>query len=193
MKILRTSRMHLSFLLLGVLTFSGCLTASRKILKFNMKDDGSGTGSMTFVNIMSVQDGETDQSLEDYSELVNKWLYGTEFEDANPNLQNVQKRLFARANRLYGEITFSFDYYGDVGLYRHQDTGPWMYYARLNTSNIEFFDTANGHYAGGSMPVIFWPEETRDFRIANGFNHGNNSVHSLYSLYDQLGVDPKEE
>ena len=147
---------------------------------------------MVFLDIMSMQENESDRSLQDYSDLVDTWLNGDAFEQANPALYDVQKRLVADKNKLNAEITFSFSNYQDVGLYRHHNTGPWMYYAYLGSSNMEYFDTTNGEYAGGTMPVIFWPEETTDFRIANGFNHEDRPVHSLYPLYQRLGVEPDE-
>ncbi|MCB0713302.1 MAG: hypothetical protein KDD67_13310 [Ignavibacteriae bacterium] len=186
------SRMYSGFVLLSLFLFSGCLTASRKIIKFDLNPDGSGKGSMIFLDIMSMQEDENDRSVQDYTALVNDWLNGTQFEEANPSLYDIQKRLAADKNRLNAEITFKFGNYADVGLYRHHDSGPWMYYAYLNTSKVEYFDTTNGEYAGGAMPVIFWPEKTTEFRIANSFNHEERPVHSLYSLYNDLGVTPNE-
>ena len=187
------TRIYVSLVLLCALFLGGCLTASRKVIRIELNADGSGKGSMVFLNVMSMQEADEDQSLNDYTTLVNRWLNGDEFEQANPNLNDVQKRIAGDGNRLNAEVTFSFAHYSDVGLYRYNNTGPWMYYSRLHTSNIEFFDTSNGQYGGTMMPVVFWPEETRDFRIATIFDHGKRPVYSLFSLYEQLGLSVEED
>ena len=179
--------------LCALLLFSGCLTATRKIIKLHLNPDGSGTGSMIFNDIQSMQENDDDRSLQDYNDLVNEWLSGNAFENANPSLYDVKKRLGGDKNVLNGEITFSFSSYLDVGLYRYQNSGPWMYYAYQQTSDIESFEVSDGNFGGEGMPVIFWPEGTTEFKIANIFDHKDRPVHSLYSLYKKLGTTPQED
>lgn len=173
------------------LLLGGCLTAGRKTITLRVNPDGTGTGTMVFHNIGSMQEEERDNSLADYSRLVETWLHGDMFEQANPNLYNVKKRLFGEGNQLNGEINFNFYHYSDIGLYRYKETGPWMYYTLMNASEVERFDTTNGEFGGETMPVIFWPEKTKEFRIVNMFESGERPVTSLYSLYNRLGVEKK--
>lgn len=179
--------------LCAALSLTGCLTAARKAVTLRVNPDGTGTGTMVYYDIASMQEEETDNSLTDYSRLVETWLHGSVFEQANPALVNVKKRLFAEGNRLNGEISFEFLHYSDIGLYRHRDTGPWMYYALMNQSEIEHFDSTNGEYGGQTMPVIFWPEGTKEFRIFNAFESGERPVVSLYPQYKRLGVEKRSK
>lgn len=178
-------------LLLSAVAFGGCLTAARKTISLKVETNGSGTGKIVFYDIKSMQEDNTDRSLEDYSRLVDTWLHGTQFEAANPALLDVKKRLVADGNQLNGEISFRFLNYNDIGLYRHNDAGPWMYYAYLNTSEIEQFDSSNGDFAGETMPIIFWPPLTKEFEIMNVFESGDRPEVSLFPLYERIGDSPK--
>ena len=179
------------FALAASFILSGCLTAERKVMTLHVNPDGTGSGSIVFYNVKSMQEDDVDRSYADYSRLIDTWLHGDAFEQANPALYNVHKRLFADGNKLNGEITFDFYHYSDIGLYRHNDVGPWMYYAHLNTSEIEQFDTANGQFGGDFMPVIFWPEGTTEFEIENSFETGERPEISLYPIFERIGVEPK--
>ena len=173
---------------------SGCLIASKKVLVLQMKPDGSGTGRVYYTDISSLQEDDHDRTLEDYTKLVDEWLNGSEFEENYRGAVNAKKRLFELGGALHGEVSFAFDHYNDVGLYRHDETGPWMYYALRHTSNVEGFDSSNGDFGGDLMPVIFWPEETDTFRIVNSFDPGDRKVTSLLSLYRRIGVaEPVDE
>ncbi len=179
------------FALAASFLLAGCLTAERKVITLQVNPDGTGSGTIVFYNLKSMQEDESDRALTDYSRLIDTWLHGNEFERANPALYNVQKRLFANKEQLNGEISFDFYHYGDIGLYRHNDVGPWMYYAYLNTSEIEQFDTTNGQFGGDYMPIIFWPEKTTTFEIVNKFETEGRPEQSLFPLYDRIGVQKK--
>lgn len=170
----------------------GCLTAGRKVITLRVNADGTGSGTMVFQDIGSMREEEQDNSLTDYSRLVDGWLHGDAFEQANPALYNVKKRLFAEGSKLNGEISFQFYHYSDIGLFRYNDAGPWMYYTQVNASEIERFDTSNGEFGGAMMPVVFWPEKAKEFRIENAFESGDRPVASLYPLYNRLGVQKKK-
>ena len=100
------------------------------------------------------------------------------------------KRLFERNGQLHGEVTFEFAGYPEVGLYRHEEKGPWMYYTgTLSGMSLEQVDTTNGRYPGESMPVIFWPEETTTFRFTTSIEQPGRPVRSLLALYKRIGTD----
>ena len=178
----------LGFSLLLPILHSGCLIAAKKVLLLEVRPDGSGSGRVYYTDISSLQEDEHDRTLEDYSRLVDGWLNGSEFEETYRGTLNTKKRLFELGGALHGEALFEFEHYNDVGLYRHDEKGPWMYYAMRHTSNVEGFDTSNGSFGGDLMPVIFWPEETDTFRIVNSFDPGEAKVTSLLSLYRRIGV-----
>ena len=191
MRLFSSTPLLLVVLTTFALTSSGCLIAAKKVVTLEVARDGSGTGKIIYTDISSLQEDEHDRSLEDYSILVEEWLHGTSLETIWPNVENVNKRLFELGNALHGEMTFTFRNYEDVGLYRYEGRGPWMYHAGRHSSNVEGFDTSNGRYGGEVMPIIFWPDETSSFRIVNGFDPGNRPVRSLHTLYKRIGVDPE--
>lgn len=166
----------------------GCLTAERKEIVLKVNDDGSGTGSITFYNIMSAEEGK-DVSLSDYTELVNNYLKGTKFEDYYPQFLDFSKRLYEQDGKLNGEITFSFLHYEDAGLYRYQNKGPWMYYIGLKSDvGVDQFDTSNGMLGTEHMPVVFWAEGTKEFRIVSRFERGDMITHPLAAFYKRIGT-----
>lgn len=172
--------------------FSGCLIADRKVVTLEIAPDGSGTGKIIYTDISSLQEDEHDRTLGDYSELVEEWVRGEKIYESYPGIEDVTVRLFELGNALHGEATFSFESAEDVGLYRHPETGYWMYYALRNTSNVEAFDSTNGHFVGDVVPVILWGPETTSFRIVNTFDPGTRPVVSLVDLYRRIGLEETE-
>lgn len=176
---------------LASILFGGCLTAERKILSYTLKPDGSGTGRIVFQNLMTVEDDGTDVSLHDYNELVTTYLTGTKFNSLYPELMNMKKRLFEDNGKLSGEITFDFASYTDVGLYRYENVGPYMYHiGSISDIATERFETSNGDLPGGRMPVVFWPDSTREFMIVAGITKPTRETSSLLPLYFRLGTNP---
>lgn len=142
--------------LLAILLMNGCLTCEKKEYSFAFTGENSGVLTIRFVNIISTLDDSTDISEEDFTSLINDYLYGNSFESEFPEAQVTDKRLFLENGVLCGEIVFSFDDLGAAGLYRHQETGPFMYCLNCNTVNGEIFNSSNGEYGGDVMPVVFW-------------------------------------
>ena len=189
---LKNSKSPLALILLPLFAFvaSGCLTAERKELIFTVKPDGSGSGRITFYNIMSVEEEGKDASLGDYTELINRYLKGTKFEDFYPLYMNLKKRLYEENGRLNGELTFDFGHYEDVGLYRYQDKGPWMYFIGVKSDfGVERYDTSTGTVPSEQMPLVFWPEGTTEFRISSRYDNTDAARHTLFPLYRRIGID----
>ena len=178
-----------ALLLLLSIVAQGCLIADKKIVTYTVEPDGSGSGTILYTNLKSMEDQEEDVSLIDYRYLVEEWLHGDTVEVQYPLYRNVKKRLYSVGNALIGEITFTFDHYAQVGLYRHEEKGPYMYYTNLETSNVQFYDTSNGTIGSPMMPILFWPAETKSFTIVNIFDHGERPAHSLNGLFKKLGTD----
>lgn len=176
-------------LIIGALGVSGCLTAERKETIFTVKPDGSGSGKIIFYNIRSIEEDGKDVSLGDYNELVNSYMKGAKFEDFYPDFLNMKKRLYRDKDQLNGELSFEFLHFNDVGLYRHQGTGPWMYHVGPKADfSVEHFENSNGTVANEKMPVVFWPDDTREFRIVARFDHSESS-RSLLPVYERVGTD----
>ncbi len=172
------------------LTAAGCLTVERKEITFWVKPDGSGNGRLVFRGIGSVQENGTDNTLTDYTHLVNTYFKGKELEERYPAYSDFKKRIYEENGKLVGEVTFRFSHYEDVGLYRYQDRGPWMYHIGYRSEFVvEQFDTSNGTAATELMPVLFWPENTTEFRISSHFDGSDLSVRPLLPLYKRIGTD----
>ncbi|MCK5834058.1 hypothetical protein KAH81_10375, partial [bacterium] len=155
-------RKTLSIILIGALTIvlTGCLTTDTKEYTWEFNNDGSGQGKIVFENIFSSGNTDEDYSLEDFNSLINDYIEGTTLEDTDGGMRDVEKRLYIDDGKLCGEITFKFDNYQDVGFYRYENDGPYMYLVNLGE---EFFVNCNGEWAGEDFPVIFWPEATKEF------------------------------
>jgi hypothetical protein len=162
---------------------SGCLTAERKEIVLSVKPDGSGSGKITFFNILSAEEGK-DVSLNDY-----KYLKGTKFEDFYPQYFNFNKRLYEQDGRLIGEITFDFSHYEDAGLFRYQNKGPWMYFIGMKSDvGVDHYDTSNGTLGSDQMPVVFWPDGTTEFKISSKFERSDLDLHQLTAFYNKIGT-----
>ncbi len=178
----------LALLLLPVL-LGGCLIVEGKDYRFKLNPDGSGSASITFHNIMSAEDESADASAKDYTELITRYLKGNEFEQDHPGYRNVKKRLYEEDGVLNGEVTFEFDSYEEVGLYRFENKGIWMYYTNPGGFNYEQYHSTNGTYGGDSMPVIFWSEGTKEFTVITKFESTERKTRSLLPLYRRLGTN----
>ena len=178
-------------LLLSSLSLGGCLMVEGKEYLFLVRPDGSGQGRIRFENISSVQESETeqDQATKDYTQLVTEYIKGKKFEEENPAYYNVKKRLYEEDGKLFAEVTFDFASYEDVGLFRLNGAGPWMYHTgTLNGITVEQFDTSNGTYGGATMPVVFWNEGTTEFKIrAKVEEPEKGTTRSLLPLYKRIG------
>ena len=179
--------------LVATLSLGGFLTVENKEYLFLVRPDGSGQGRIVFENIASVQEdgSEQDQATKDYTELLTAFIKGKRFETENPALQNVKKRLYEEGGKLYGEVTFDFLSYEDVGLYRFEESGPWMYHAGNNNElSVERLVESNGTFGGPKMPVIFWKESTSEFRLRMAVEEPEKGVtRSLLPLYKRIGVN----
>lgn len=179
--------------LFSALAMAGCLTAEKKEYKIKLNPDGSGTGTITFYNIVSAEEDSSDVSVRDYTELVNQYLKGKKFEDGHPAYTNVRKRLYERDGKLTGEIIFDFSSPDLVGLYRYKDKGTWVYYmgysSSANDMSVEKFESSSGEPAGDRIPLIFWPEGTTDFTVTTLLTPVDRSTRSLLGLYKRIGTN----
>lgn len=154
----------LSVLLLAVLIIPGCLTVEGKEYRFTLKPDRSGEATIRFINIMSESDDTTDVSADDFRQLIEFYVKGTQLERENPGFKNVQKRLFEENGMLMGEISFTFDSLSAVRLFRFDQSGPYMYFAGSPLSS-EVLVVTNGTRGPDWMPVVFWPADASEIYI----------------------------
>ena len=164
---------------------SGCLTSEFKEIRITLNPDGSGKGSITYIDISSEQGDDTvSLAKEDFESLVADYLEGKSFETANDKLKNVKKRLFVADGKLMGEVTFEFSEISAIGLFRHQGEGPYMYYTLADgflTSGQ--YAASNGSYGGDKMPIVFWPSNATEFYLKMALSSPETPKTSLTSNY----------
>jgi len=159
----RSLRLFSSLIVLSAL-LTGCLTAEHKEMRLRLNEDGkSGSGVILFTNISSEPGDTADVSKEDFNTLITEYYQGRRIETEHKGMKNVKKRLYKIEGKLMGEITFDFDDVSDLGIYRYQDQGPYMYYTIADgffTSGQ--YEASNGSYGGEKMPIIFWEPNQRE-------------------------------
>ncbi len=160
----------------------GCLTTEVKEYRFKVNADGSGEGTIKFINIVSADDDERDVSFKDFGELVTDYLEGSSFEDQNSQYKVTGKRLFEENGVLNGEVTFTFESLADVGFYLTADCdcAPVLY----PTGSLEGTLTeTNGTNLNETMnvPLISWGGDAKEYYIRSTVMDDMDNTRSLLS------------
>lgn len=176
-------------LTLFCLVISGCLTSEFKQYFFKVNADGSGTGTIKFINIVSEEDEGQNVSNIDFDELINNYINGTSFEDANPNFNVISKELFVDGGMLNGQVEFTFDNFQEIGFYHYKnsDYAPVMFY--LGSMSETLLET-DGEYLGGytdeeeGIPMIVWSPKTTEFSFKTIVKDEMSNAHTLLDNYN---------
>ena len=182
-------KVAVKILLLAALCFilSSCLNTEFKQYFFKINADGSGTGTIKFINIVSEEDEEQNVSTTDFDTLINNYINGTTFEEANPNFNVISKELFEENGVLNGQVEFTFKDFQDIGFYHYQcsEHAPIMFY--LGALSETFLET-DGEYIGGDeeneIPMIVWAPGTTEFTFKTAVKDEMSNVNSLLDLYN---------
>ncbi len=183
---MRIRNKNLYLLSLGIIMLiSGCLTVERKEYHFKINPDGSGTGTIKFVNIVSVEDEETDVSIQDFQALIDDYLNGNVFEEQNPGYQIVEKRLYEQDGILIGEIEFTFPNIEAAGFFRDNDCKCASYYYYLGSSLSETLIHTDGEnlFEKYEIPVIRWQSDNKEFNLVTMVQEDMENAHNLVELY----------
>jgi hypothetical protein len=167
-----------------LLNLTGCLATEYKEYIFKLDPDGSGEGTITFHNIVSVEDDEKDVSFKDFGELVSDYMEGTRFEDDNPDYVVTNKELFEEDSILIGKVEFTFTDFRNIGFFKSEDCdcSPLMYYMG---DFGETYSESNGNYLGDEkdFPVIIWQSDADEIYIKTIVQEDLTGTHSLLKLY----------
>ncbi|MBN1327394.1 MAG: hypothetical protein JW996_05530 [Candidatus Cloacimonetes bacterium] len=179
------SRIGLMLMVIIPLLFCSCLTTEYKEYRFKINRDGSGEGSVKFVNIMSEkEEGEESVVFSDFGELIDNYLNGQTFEEENPNYQVTGKKLFEENGVLVGEVKFNFSSLESIGFYQAEncDCAPLMYYM---DGFSETFKETNGNYLGGDtvFPFIIWDNDITEVYIKTIVTEDISNGLSLLATY----------
>lgn len=181
----------LALVALVPLILSSCLTSAYKEYRFFVNKDGSGTGIIKYVNIVSQEDEETDVSETDFNELINDYVNGETFENDNPGYTVTNKRLFEENGTLCGEVEFTFNSFDDIK-FKDFDCkcSPLMYYLGGLT---ETFMESNGEYLSTDefdFPMITWEKkfkgnEPMELYFKTIVTDDLSDCHSLLDEYEE--------
>lgn len=165
-------------------SLTGCLSSEKKEYSYKVNGDGSGSGKIKFVNIISQKDDGKDVSFSDFGELVDKYLNGEQFETDNPNLVVTDKKLYEEDGKLMGEVTFTFKSLSDINFIIEPgcDCSPIFY--PMSTFS-ETFESSNGTYLGenSSATMIKWPSGTKEFTFTTVVTSDLKETVSLLGMY----------
>jgi hypothetical protein len=161
---------------------SSCLTVEKKEYKWEFTGPNSGILTITYINIMSDMDDTLDVSQEDFDELLNSYLYGTYIDEQFPMAANIEKRLYAMDNQLWGEVTIEFNDLKAAHLYQYDKKGPFMFC--VNTApDTESYEGSNGEFGGDQMPVVFWDYKEKVLSLTTQVQEVDESTLSLVDQY----------
>lgn len=168
---------------LFAILFTSCLTSEFKEYRYILKKDGSGQGSIIYVNIVSEEDEEKDVSFSDFGELIDSYLEGEKFEEENTFLTVTGKEIYEKNGVLMGKVRFTFDSIDSIGFFTLDiDNSPFMYYlGSLSETLIE----TNGDYLGENrdIPIIVWDADVKEFYIKTQLKEDMSDAHSLLPVY----------
>lgn len=172
--------------LFGLLLLSGCISVAKKEYRFKLNANGTGEGTVRYVNILSGDDNGKDVSFKDFAELVTDYLQGTKFEDDYPAFHVTGKKLLEENGMLVGEVNFTFTSFDSAGFLHHGkcDCCPVLYF--LNTDKgKETVTESNGKVVTtvAPSPFIEWEPKVRDLTLKTTLMDDTTGARSMISHY----------
>jgi hypothetical protein len=155
---------HSTFVLIAGMYLSACLTVESKEYRIRLTSDHSGEATIRFINILSETDDSIDISQDDFKQLIEFYLEGSQLEKENPGFHNVKKRLFEQDGALVGEVSFTFDSLSAVRVFRYDEGSPYMYFTGNPLSTEQLVET-NGTLGPEWMPAIFWNDGAQELYV----------------------------
>ena len=173
------------------LALSGCLGYAKREYRFTLNPDGSGSGIIRFVNIVSIDENSgsenaKDVSFKDFATLISDHLEGTEFENNHPNLKVTEKKLYEEDSVLVGEVRFTFTSIDSIGFLRRPqcDCCPILYINAFGENDEKIVET-NGKLVEGvaSSPFVEWDGKTEEFTFKTTAQSDLSGTRSMADYY----------
>ncbi|PLW91841.1 MAG: hypothetical protein C0592_13800 [Marinilabiliales bacterium] len=152
---------------IAVLAFfvSSCLTVEKKKYNYEITGKGTGTLTITYINIFSQMDDSLDVSEEDFDELINDYINGTTIEDNYPLATNIKKELYEENGFLNAKVTMDFSSFDAARLYQFDSKSPICFNVG-QTIDGESFESSNGTLGNSDyMNVVFWPKKAKSLEV----------------------------
>lgn len=171
--------------------FTGCLGVEKKEYSFKLNPDGSGSGSIRYINIVSQDDQSEseegkDVSFKDFAELVSDYMDGTKFEDDHPYFKVTEKKLYEENGILIGEVKFTFATLDSTGFYRKLkcDCCPVLYFNKGDGGDETIIET-NGKQVENVAPSPFieWESGTKEFTFVTQPLSDLSGTRSMVAYY----------
>ncbi len=154
-------------LLSAVILLTGCLISERKEYTFKVAADGTGSGTVKYINLVSQNDEGKDVSFKDFAELVTDYIEGDKFLDENPAWTITDKKLYEKDGTLWGEVSFTFTSWDSAGFLRETGCACCPTYYYLEEVNNENYESSNGTFLKeyGKIPLIAFEPAMKEFTI----------------------------
>ncbi|MCF7918767.1 MAG: hypothetical protein K9N06_02505 [Candidatus Cloacimonetes bacterium] len=189
-------KLALRFFMLVMLSIilSGCLNTEFKEYYFLINDDGSGSGSITYYNLVSSEEDGVDVSEDDFARLVNNWLYGDSFELDNPDMTVTWKEIYADEVQLNGYVEFTFTDYLKIGFSRLEIADGYVLEYYLDDITETVIESNGDFYTDeDALPVVNWPVDTKELSVKTLVKKDMKGAHSLLGLYQEWLKSGKEQ
>ena len=169
------------------LGLAGCLEIERKAYSFDMANK---TGEVRFINIVS---DSADNAGGDFTELMTKFIQGTQIDEDNPGWNITSKEVFEENGQLHGLVKFSFNSPKDVGVYKHDKKSPYFYCADHDAS--ESMLSTNGQRIEESIKgCAVWDRKATALDVtvkASDIDGSEVSLLAEYKKYKESGKLPE--
>jgi hypothetical protein len=195
-----TRHLLLPLFIVLISLLSGCLTVESKEYTIKLKADHSGEATIKFIDVRSEADDTVDISADDFQQLIEFYLQGTQLEKENPGYHNVKKRLYEQDGMLCGEVSFTFDSLSALRIYKYDKDSPYMYFVGSPLSSEQFVES-NGTFGQDWMPVVFWPKDMKELylktRVASEVVHRRSLLKNFKEWQEAggsgQGTKPKQK
>lgn len=174
----------IAFIVILAFFVSSCLTVEKKKYCFEITGKGSGTLTITYINIFSQMNDSVDVSEEDFDTLINDYINGTTIEDNYPLATNIKKELYEENGFLNAKVTMNFSSFDAVRLYQFDSKSPICFNVG-QTIDGESFESSNGTLGNSDyMNVVFWPKKTKVLEVVTTVNqYDSENCVSLVNHY----------
>ena len=175
----------------AVVLLSGCLGVEKKEYRFTLNPDGSGSGVIRYINLVSIDDNSGSDSsknvsFKDFATLVSDYIEGTKFEEDNPHFKVTGKRLMEENGVLVGEVAFTFASLDSAGFFRRAgcDCCPVLHFNRSDMGDETVTET-NGRLVEGvaSSPFIEWEGSAREYTFKTTAMSDLSGTHPMLEYY----------
>jgi len=167
---------------------AGCISVEKKEYRFRMNADGSGAGTIRFVNIVSSDDNGKDVSFKDFAELVTDYLQGTKFEDDYPALHVTGKKLVEENGQLVGEVSFTLASFDSAGFFRAAkcECCPTLFFIGTDKGQETVTESSGTIITDvAPSPFIEWQPKSGDLTLKTTLMEDTSNIHTMLPHYRQ--------